>query len=495
MTEARTSTFSIASADDPETIRFLPGPRQFFLILAVYLGIQCLARSLLSEAAGIDEAYQVMVGQKLLWGYGPHAPLYTWLMIGFLKLFGSSTLALNLLRETLLFGIYAFTYLNARELTRSHALGIAAAALLQFHPTIVWESQRELTNSLAASCTILAGLYCFLRAREGSWLAWVGFGFCGGLMALSKYNAALYFVALLLAAFSLPSVRQRLRAGRVAAAVLISLLIVAPNLWWVATHRDLAFQLVWKFGIHESMPWTRSVARGLKNWFESAAAHTAPVILVSALLCGFPVRRERPLAFRTEGAKLLARTLLIICLMAIGSVLFIKVTEFKDRWLQPLFITLPVLLILIFRESLTTKRLKLVLGVALLVSVGVGFASSGRLLFTEQRGRRDVLNAPFRALARDLAPELRSRDFLVSNYYWLAGNLHLWFPEKPAFSCDLINPAAAQGNRCLVAWEVGKKDAPPAEAVAFAREFTGQEVLPPVQYKSELWKYHKRRMM
>src|SRR5256885_16885763 len=95
---------------------FLPSPKQFWFLVAAYFILHVITRTLVTEAAGIDEADQLLRGQQLNWGYGPQAPLYTWLMIFFLKMFGSSVFSLALLRELMLFGVYALTYLNARSL-------------------------------------------------------------------------------------------------------------------------------------------------------------------------------------------------------------------------------------------------------------------------------------------------------------------------------------------------------------------------------------------
>jgi 4-amino-4-deoxy-L-arabinose transferase-like glycosyltransferase len=422
-----------------ESVRLLPTRRQFVFLLAAYFGFQFLARTLTSEAAGIDEAYQVIVGQRLTWGYGPHAPLYTWLMILFLKVFGSSTASLNLLRETLLFGIYALTYANARVLTRSHVCGILAAAALQFHPTIVWESQRELTNSLTASLTILAALLAFLMARKDRWAAWIFLGICGGLLMLSKYNAALFYAALLLAAASTPGLRERYLHSRLALAVAITTLVVAPNVWWVSTHKDLAFQLVWKFGIHENVSWGKSVALGLKHWLTSWGAHVGPVVLVFAAVCWRPIFIERKLDLGSDYAKLLFRTLALVTCMAVLSVVFLKVTEFKDRWLQPLYIVLPIFLVVILQPVLTTRRLNTLFCLSALVTLTVGITASGRLYFAEARGRRDVLTAPFSRLTQDLGGAAHRANFIVGGNYWLAGNLRLWFPSKKACSPDPVS--------------------------------------------------------
>src|SRR5262245_40152172 len=76
--ESSVTTSSEPSAQSEATI--VPTRKQFFFLLVVYFGLHVVTRTLVSETAGIDEADQLVLGQKLAWGYGPQAPLYTWLM-------------------------------------------------------------------------------------------------------------------------------------------------------------------------------------------------------------------------------------------------------------------------------------------------------------------------------------------------------------------------------------------------------------------------------
>src|SRR3989449_10528726 len=158
----------------------------------------------------------------------------------FIRVLGPSVFSLTLLRELLLFGIYALTYLNARLLTRSHVCGVAAAVALQFSPSIVWESQRELNHSILASAMILATLFAFLRLQPGRWSACVALGIFGGLSILSKYNAALFYAALLLSAISLPELRPRVFNRGMAVGLCLTPLVVFPHFWWAFSHREPA---------------------------------------------------------------------------------------------------------------------------------------------------------------------------------------------------------------------------------------------------------------
>src|SRR6267154_2655347 len=88
------AAISASGVSEPES-SLLPGPKQFFCLLGIYFVLHLVARTLVSETVGIDEADQLVLGQKLSWGYGPQAPFYTWLMTFFLKAFGYSVFSLT----------------------------------------------------------------------------------------------------------------------------------------------------------------------------------------------------------------------------------------------------------------------------------------------------------------------------------------------------------------------------------------------------------------
>src|SRR5262249_9633387 len=158
----------------------------------------------------LDEADEIVLGQKWSWGYGPQAPLFTWLLRMALGTFGFSIFTLALIRELLCFTSCVLVYVNARKLTGRHDCGVAAMAALFFFPSFSWESQRDLTHSILAWTMVLAMLLTFLRlgpdnegqttAEPASWGRYLAFGLCGALSTLSKYNAVLVYLGLIISA-------------------------------------------------------------------------------------------------------------------------------------------------------------------------------------------------------------------------------------------------------------------------------------------------------
>src|SRR6185295_8728171 len=123
------------------------------------------------------------------------------------------------------------------------------------------------------------------------------------------------------------------------------LIIALPNLWWVASHQERALALTYKFGIEQSMPWAKAVRIGLVKWISALAVHIGPLLVPFGILFWRPLFVERKVRVQDEDVRLLCRAILLVIAIAILSVLLLKVTHFKDRWLQPLFVTLPILLV------------------------------------------------------------------------------------------------------------------------------------------------------
>src|ERR1051325_7877668 len=218
--ERRTTSSAIPPASSSTEWAGGPGVKQFLAVVALYFGIQVVLRLLISGTTDLDESNQLVLTQKLSWGYGPQPPLYTWIQIGMFKLFGMSIFSLTVLKNLFLFGTYLFTYLNAKWLTGRHDCGVAAAASLLFIPQIAWDSQRDLTHSVLASTMTMATLFAFFRlSASRTALAYVIFGLCAGLGMLAKFNYLLFFFGLLLAALSLPEFRAVLLDRKMALAV------------------------------------------------------------------------------------------------------------------------------------------------------------------------------------------------------------------------------------------------------------------------------------
>lgn len=471
---------------------FIPTRRQFLVLLLGYFGLHVLLRGLVSETAGIDDVDQILRAQIWSWGYGPQPPLYTWLMKVFLGVFGFNIFAVTLLKESLLFASYLLAYANARWLTRSHLCGLAAAAALQLMPSVFWESHRELTNTILASALVLAVIYLFLRLKSDDWRTYALLGVAAGLGILSKYNFLIVYVALMLAALSLKEFRPLALNRKMLLAVLITAAICAPHLLWVWRHPDLAFSSVYKLRILETQSWWISVWAGLKKWSLVIIAHLGPLVLIFYLIFWKSARR---VAIKSAEQKLLCNTLVWMLSLVTVSILLFRVTGFRDRYVQPLFIWLPILLVSLVHKELTADRLRVLLGLATAVAGVVLILAPGRLLLTESLKKNELLNTPFRAFARDLRPTLESTSSIVAENHALGGNLRLWYPHKLVVDAEVQALFPRINENCVLVWDATINPTPPKKLLGLAAALAGNEATAQIWSFQEPLKYHRYRTM
>jgi hypothetical protein len=312
------------------------------------------------------------------------------------------------------------------------------------------------------------------------------------LGALSKLNFLIVFLALLAAALSLRTMRPLVLNRKMLVAVFIALTLCAPYAAWVCRHPDLAFSSMYKLKIQESQAWGPAVWAGLKKWTIVAVAHVAPLVAAFAILCGPATRRWTA---RSEEQRLLWRTLLGIVGLATATILMFKVTGFRDRYVQPLFVWLPVLLVSAAPPELGLKRWKAVVGLGGAVAGVVLVLAPGRLLLTERLKKNELLNAPFRAFASDLQPAMQGATCIIAENHAVGGNLRLWFPDKLVIDSEVAPLFPLSCKDFVLAWDATRSPTPPPRLLAFAASLGAGAPAGRVWRFEEPLKYHHSRTM
>jgi len=438
----------------------IPTARQFFGFLLLYFTLQIILRVLISSSLDLDESEQLVLTQKLSWGYGSQPPLYTWIQFLFFRVFGPSVFGLSLLKNILLFCTYLFTYLNARFITRSHACAMAAAASLLFIPQIAWESQRDLTHSVLSATLVCATIFCFLQLHaKPSLKRYALFGLCAGFGVLSKYNFLLPLAALVLAAIFSRQFRSVILDKRILLAGLIVALIVLPNALWALDHRNLALRQAGKLGMEEESRWFPAIKSGIESLiFCSATFFAALGILYGIIFFKRPAAKE-PVG-SNEYATLLPRMLGFSYVLIILAIVIFRISDIHDRWLQPILIISPVLAIALFQERLDAFRLKVILALAGAVMVLVTIALDGRVIWAERLHRMQPWNAPYDALANQLKSAVSRDPVVITDTVLMAGNLRINMPDRIFSTPALIQLFVKTNTPVALVWNVrGKGDA------------------------------------
>jgi len=90
-----------------DALRPSPGqavPATWVLLLLAYLSLVAGLQAAVSPTLELDQAEQLILAQKLAWGYTNQPPLYTWLVWGLTALTGSVVFSLWALKVALLTG-------------------------------------------------------------------------------------------------------------------------------------------------------------------------------------------------------------------------------------------------------------------------------------------------------------------------------------------------------------------------------------------------------
>jgi hypothetical protein len=490
LNDGRTTAPHLSSGSSDYQTELPISRKTFFLFLATCAALHVLSRRVVTETAGIDDVDQVLRAQLWGWGYGPQPPFYTWLTKIFLGLFGYSVVSMLLLKETLMFSIYALVYTASRQLTRSHLCGLIAAALLQANPSIAWEAHRELTHTVLASLCSVGAIALFFRLDPLRWGEYVLFGICCGLGVLAKYNFVIVWVALLLGACCVPELRPVLFNRKFLLAILLTVLVCAPNLLWQSQHRELALSSVYKLKIAAQGNWAL-IFRGLKKWLVDLLGQLGPMVAILVLLLGKKALRP---ALPLAGEKLLWRAAGWLLLIVCASIIIFRIGQVMDRYVQPLVVWVPIALVAAFREHWSQWHAKLLLAVGAFVAIAIALAAPGRVLLTDSLKKdHEVLNLPFQKFAADLRAMAQDADCIIAENHPLAGNLRFWFPTKLVIDPE-VGPLFRPGPRkTLLVWHARKDDIPPPELVKFAASFTGQRDITRLQTFEELLKYHRQR--
>ncbi|HXT10978.1 MAG TPA: glycosyltransferase family 39 protein [Candidatus Angelobacter sp.] len=485
-----------------------PTARQFFALLLIYFTLQIIFRVLISSSLDLDESEQLVLTQKLSWGYGSQPPLYTWIQFLFFHVFGLSVFGLSLLKNILLFGTYLFTYLNARFITRSQACAMSAAASLLFIPQIAWESQRDLTHSVLSATMVCATLFCFLQLHaRPSLRRYALFGLCAGLGVLSKYNFLLPLAALVIATLCTRQFRRLILDKRILLAGLIAALIVLPNALWALAHPHLALRAAGKFKIQEANEWLRAIVSGVKGLVYCSITFFAAFGVLYAIIF-FKRPAANASATKNEYATLLLRMLGISYALIVLAIVVFRISDIRDRWLQPILILSPVLVIALLRDRLNATRLKVILALAGAVMVAVTVALHGRIIWAERLHRTQPWNRPYDALAKQLKGAISQDPVVITDTTLMAGNLRINLPDKIFSPPDLARLFVETNAPVALVWDAGgdpaarrsarnqSRDWPPPDNLGEFADQIGMKLDPSqAHYFSATFKFHKTRQM
>ncbi|WP_164738329.1 glycosyltransferase family 39 protein [Frigidibacter oleivorans] len=400
-------------------------------LLAGYFALQFALRLALGGALETDEAEMVLLTPGFRLGYGPQLPLYGWLQAASFAVFGVNTFALALVKNVMLFGIYALTFAALRPVlpARMAVAGLLGLALL---PDLFWEGQRATTHSVALMLMIaalLAAVSSLLRRGRMADYLWLGLAL--GLGGLSKYNFWLVPPAMALAALGLPLARARLADRRMLISLGIAAAIMAAPAIWMLQNPELALASGGKLdlgrGPQQGLPWLQGLAEAGTGL---AAGLGLAALVAAGLRFGLrgrgpegPPPPEPPSEPGATVLSLLARSAAIAYALFLLGVVVSGTDHVTSRWLLPVFLlAAPPLLagaVARARPVAVPVLAGIVAGLFALTVVGM----AGARMLGPARGALDL-----DALEAAIAP-LAPQDRVIVTDFYLGGNLKLRHPD------------------------------------------------------------------
>lgn len=426
------------------------------IALTLWFVLQAVLRIFAAPSLGIDEAQLMMHSRTLELGYGPQPPLYAWLQHGIFAVFGISLLALALTKQLMLLATFVLMFLSARMVTGRPGWALVVALLLFTIPQIGWEAQRTLSHSVLVLLLASLALYLMLRVlRDGRPLDYLLFGLCVGLGLLSKYNFALFAVALIVAALPIEVLRRRVLSPWLLAALALALLVALPHFWWAATHVEQMLSSADKFEIDASPSVLNRIFAPVLAVLEATVGFAAVTAVVVAVVAYFPGGARAPASEGpgwTDGRRYILNLALVaivaVALLTLGS----GATEVRDRWLLPVLFFLPLALLVVLEPRLSNRRLAVLAGISIFCAVlcSVGLFVTTR--FPDLTGKEIDGTQPFRLFAATIARDAGAPDIVLANDGFIAGNFRLHFPQ--AFVSSGGDLPVAEGERHVLAvWQ------------------------------------------
>ena len=427
--------------------------------LALYFGLHLISRVLVSPSLELDEAEQLLHLQALSLGYGFQPPLYTWLQALVFAFTGPGVFGLALLKAVLLWLTWWAMYKMARlfyEAKDALAIGLSLALFPQF----LWESQRDLTHTvLLVACVALAWLVLLrshvqhadsptMEAKQhvsaSPWGEAALLGLLVGAAIVAKYSAGLWLAILVLSiAIAGGSLRHWLAPRPFAFVALVAFMVVLPHgLWLLNNLSEVVAPIQAKLGMEGASAASATLApkygTALISLLQALGGFTGLWVFITTLALGWHwLGQKAGVGDTTEepinpgGSQTLPpfwKTYLLLFLAALLAMIgFADATEFKDRWMQPFLVILPLAFAqLAFKNELppAVRRAWTASAIALMLLASVLMPL--RTVLGTQTGELSRLAIPYEELAQALKQDHPEVQGIVAPQGLVAGNLALY---------------------------------------------------------------------
>ncbi len=410
-------------------------PRLWVLFLICHFVVWSLV-PLFRTNIPMDSAEAIVWGSEFTWGSNKHPTLAAWLAYGFYKIIPNPDFAMYVLSQVCILTGFVFIYKLAKVLLADDKKALLATTFLE--GTIYYSiCSVEFNVNVLSLAVVPALVYAFYRAvSDGRFMAWLWVGLLAGVALLTKYTNGVFLVGMGVYLVTTAIGRAHFKKSGLYAAGLVTALVVAPHIQWLAAHDFYPFSYM------------AMRADGAKPWYGHV---TYPLAFVGAQIaaCAFSVVAFFTLWFGGKDKETpqwkLAPFLVCLGIVPLGVWVILSAVfnvPLKSMWGFPLLFLVPTMLFWIFPFKVAYAEEKRGLILTYVMMAVLALSCAGTSLFHISKRA----NFDGRAFAADLLKEWENRyDGAVSfvgGDIWFAANLAVYLPGEQHVMIDM-NPAVA----------------------------------------------------
>ncbi|MGY8767002.1 MAG: glycosyltransferase family 39 protein [Pirellulales bacterium] len=430
----------VDSKDDPTIV-------WFWILLLGHMILWTLLPILTQLNAPLDTIEMLYWGSEWQWGYYKHPPLPAWAAEGSALVFGDPVWPTYLLSQLCIGACFWAAWKMGREFLAPWQ-ALAAVFLLEASVYYTCTTPEFNNNILAKACWALFALFAYWGMSRKHSGYWATSGVCLAAAMLSKYDAILLLMAVLLFSVLNRTARQSWKTPGPYVLTAVSLMLFAPHLWWLVDNDFVT--------IHYILSRTGDppvLIDHLKNPLEFIGSQLGALALV--LIMATMVLSWRWKIKPAESDASFHRQYLLFVVLGPMSIalLFSLLTgaHVRSMWGSSMFTYIGVLLFTWFetKPAIEANR-RLVyacVGISMIFAVGLGIRNQiGSSL------RKDPLRIdyPGEQLAQEV--EQRWKQYQSSSSvsdanlsplthvggdWWLSGNVHVYSKHRPTMYPDM----------------------------------------------------------
>ena len=402
----------------------------FPYVLCGYFLLHFIVRIFISPNLEVDEAQFVGSTDFQLLYNNSHPPLYNWLVRVMLELTGWSwSIALPLLKNILLLGMYLLAFDLIYRISKSHVSAVTVVLTFLLLPQIVWQSQVTLAHSVLVAFACVALLHSLvLVVQKGRWKDYIWLGLATVIGIFAKFHFLIFCVAIILVFASNSDMRKHFSWKKTSLSFSIIFLLTLPiflSVIFNLSQSTARMKKLYRESVFSSFDLPYVGVDGVLSFFGAFFAWCGPLLvfyLVMQLLKRISI--ESPIYPDAETnffVKLFGLTSVIASLIFITAVFFADMHFVHERYLTPVLMAFPFWFVLRFPFSNEVAVSSGLIRLVSIIMIGVLIGSSAMVMFGKHS-----LSYPYDEFAKGLEEKFgtgihilaaRDRDYgnLVKN--------------------------------------------------------------------------------